>query len=115
MAMMVVMIVRVGMGMGMGGRAGMRHRELRPCHRQRWPQGADKAAALAPDQPRAEGRNQAVAGDLDPVLVLHMVLAVTFNSHAPMPTISTATSACINAETKDNTMPRLAVSSLATR
>ena len=35
----------------------------------------------------------------------HIVLAVTLSSQAPMPTISTATSDCISAETNDSAMP----------
>jgi hypothetical protein len=44
-----------------------------------------------------------------------MVFAVTCSSQAPTATMATATSACISAEAKDNTMPRHAVSWLATR
>ena len=44
-----------------------------------------------------------------------MVFAVTLSSQAPIPTINTAINDCISAETNDSTMPRRAVSSLATR
>src|ERR1700761_935159 len=45
----------------------------------------------------------------------HMVLAVMLSSQAPIATIRTATSDCNIAETKESTMPRFAVSWLATR
>ena len=45
----------------------------------------------------------------------HIVFAVEDSSQANTATIATATSACMNAEANDSTMPRRAVSSLATR
>lgn len=131
-AVMVVVVVMMMTMMIMtrmvaAGREGVRMRVLvmmRTCMRQRQfrngggPRrlyGAQQAAALAPHQPRAERRDQAVTAISMMRSVPHMVLAVTLSSHAPMPTISTATSACASAEMNESTMPRRAVSSLATR
>jgi len=45
----------------------------------------------------------------------HMVLAVALSSQAQIATIATATSDCISADANHSTMPRRAVSWLATR
>ena len=87
-----------------------RHRRLR-LRLQR----AHKTAALGPDQAGTECRDQAIACDLDCLFPLHIVLAVEESSQARTATSDTATSACKSAEANDSTMPRRAVSSLATR
>ena len=78
-------------------------------------QRAHKTAALGPHQPGAEGCDQAVACDLDRLLGAAHGLRGDVQQPRADADQKHRDRACSSAETNDSTMPRQAVSWLATR